>query len=90
MPKIRSVFCNERGVKEGWVFTFIAMGIVSLIAAVAIVAQIAHGVSCNAYETHTGRKTFFDFIGGCYVKTDGGRWIPRDTYETMHIEGLDR
>lgn len=45
--------------------------------------------SCSKYETVTGRKTDFQFFGGCFVKDDSG-WLTQEEYGKVIIarEGL--
>ena len=76
-----------RTLRGGVIAALIALGLAALVGISVLIAFFTSRASCNSYSTQTQRETRWDFHGGCYVQTDSGRWISRDTYDTIHLEG---
>lgn len=41
-------------------------------------SRVSGYISCNSYESITGRSTKYSLITGCYVKNDNDTWVPRE------------
>ena len=58
----------------------------SVILVVAFLFNSATGwVSCNNYQSLTGRQTKYSIINGCFVKTKSG-WIPKSEIRSENVK----
>lgn len=66
---------KQRGSFE-LVFNLIVLGVILVCA---LIWHVAGGwIQCNNYGSITERDTKFSVISGCFVKSETGRWIPKD------------